>query len=203
MYYNNAMDEQKWLNWQENIKNCRRCGLCETRTQSVCGNRNYAARIAMFGEAPGRDEDIQGVPFCGRAGALLDDFLAGCGIDKSQLYIGNTVKCRPVEQGVHGYRNRKPAVEELAACRKHLLEELELLQPRLVITLGAVPLGFFLGRMPVMSQLHGKKLSSVKCAAPVYAMYHPAALIYDQSKEAAYRADLQRLRALIAELGLA
>jgi DNA polymerase len=169
----------------------------------VCGNRNYGATIALIGEAPGREEDRLGTPFAGSAGAVLDQFLADSGIDRNKLYITNTVKCRPFTPSDKGGRNRKPKQSEIEACRPFLMAEMLLMEPKLIVTLGATPLSVVLGKAPKMADEHGKLHTwDLVGGIEVFPLYHPAALIYDRSKTAAYQQDMQNLRRLLTERGL-
>ena len=191
-----------WQEWEDTIDNCRACDLAKTRNMPLTGNKNYAARVMLLGEAPGREEDLCGKPFVGQAGAILDEFLQSTGLKREQLYIGNTVKCRPVALGKRGYKNRKPTTKEVIACRPHLLQEITLLQPALIVSLGAVPLSFLLGRTPKMAEEHGRLFHHQGFNVDVFAIYHPAALIYDPGKRPAYQADLNTLKTLLQERGL-
>lgn len=186
-----------WREWEEQVRTCTNCALSQTRHEAVCGNGNYQARVMLLGEAPGAEEDLSGRPFAGRAGAILDAFLNATGLSRAALYIGNTVKCRPVAVGRRGYKNRKPKPAEIAACQPHLLRELAQLQPALIVSLGAVPLQFLLRRAPKMADEHGRLFHHQALDVDVFPIYHPAALIYDPGKKEAYQADLDTLRELL------
>ena len=190
--------------WEQRVLSCTDCPLAQTRAQVVCGNRNYHATIALIGEAPGREEDRQGMPFAGAAGAVLDQFLADSGIDRSKLYIGNTVKCRPYTPSEKGGRNRKPTRCEIEACRPLLMAEMQALKPKLIVTLGATPLSVVMdGKTPKMAEEHGKlRRWDLVGGIEVFPLYHPAALIYDRSKTEAYQQDMQNLRLLLLQRGL-
>ena len=181
---------------------CQACGLAASRTQPVCGNAHVDAMIMLLGEAPGAVEDRVGMPFQGQAGQVLEQFLAATGIAQEQLYIGNTVKCRPVRNGKRGMVNRKPTVAEMMACRPHLEAEITLLNPRLIVTLGAVPLRFFLGVQPKMSEWHGCLFVESRWGKEIFPLYHPAAVIYDRRLAQTYQDDLQTLRQLLQARGL-
>ena len=107
---------------------CTRCALSQSRTQVVFGNGHPNADLMFVGEAPGFHEDQQGIPFVGQAGKLLDKLLGGIGLQRSDIYIANVLKCRPPQ-------NRDPLPEEIASCESHLFRQIELIQPRLVATL--------------------------------------------------------------------
>ena len=116
---------------QEHCADCRRCGLCEERTQVVFGVGNEHSRLLFIGEGPGENEDLQGEPFVGRAGKLLDKLLITIGLDRSMVYIANIVKCRPPQ-------NRDPLPEEQEACIGYLREQVRLIQPKLIVCLGRI-----------------------------------------------------------------
>ncbi|MEG1661566.1 MAG: uracil-DNA glycosylase, partial [Clostridiales bacterium] len=135
-----------------------------------------------------------------KAGGLLDDFLAATAIPRAQLYISNVVKCRPVKPGKKpgSWVNRLPARTEISACRCHFLAELALVQPKLIVTLGATPLAVFAHQKPVMSQWHGQPF--VCGQTPIFPLYHPAAVIYNRNLAQEYAADMRCLHGyLLAE----
>ncbi len=181
------------------VRTCRDCPLALTRTQAVCGNRRYQGDIMLLGEAPGAAEDRLGRPFAGAAGKLLRQFLAESQIAEERLYIGNTVKCRPVKPGKRPgtWSNRPPAPGEITACRRHLQTELALVRPKLIVTLGAVPLSCFTQDKPQMSQYHGKPFIAGERA--VFPLYHPAAVMYNPGLRQAYEEDMRALVRYIQE----
>ena len=191
MNKNNITDYESW---QKQLRSCDVCGLAHTRQNVVCGEGSPGATIALIGEAPGREEDKSGFPFAGKAGSILNEFLADSGIRRESLYIGNTVKCRPVAMGKKGYINRKPSKEEIAACRPHLEAEMRFIRPLLVVTLGAVPLAAFCGFNPVMRDMHGQPFFSTDFNVEVFPLYHPAAIIYDPEKRVEYETDMLKLK---------
>ncbi|HSG26963.1 MAG TPA: uracil-DNA glycosylase, partial [Candidatus Krumholzibacterium sp.] len=113
------------------VSACRRCPLAESRTNTVFGDGNPEARIVFVGEAPGRDEDLQGVPFVGRAGKLLDKMIAAIGFSREDVYIANILKCRPPN-------NRDPLEEEVVECEAYLERQIELIDPLVICALGRV-----------------------------------------------------------------
>jgi uracil-DNA glycosylase family 4 len=140
---------------------CERCELARSRQQVVVGRGNPAARLLLIGEAPGAEEDAQGQPFVGRAGRLLEQLLAEAGLDsRRDLYIANVIKCRPPG-------NRKPSRTELAACRPWLDQQLALMQPELIVLLGATALEALLGIKGGITQLRGQWLQLDGSALPV------------------------------------
>ncbi len=179
---------------------CKGCGLCQNRTQVVCGAGDIYSPVFLIGEAPGGEEDKLGRPFVGKAGQQLDQFFSATGINRNQLYITNTVKCRPTAVGKRGLINRKPLQTEIALCRKWLEQELALIKPRLIVTLGAVPLTHFVGRNPRLGDYHGRILSVEREKITLFPLYHPAAVIYNQKLNDVYRQDLELLRDLVNKL---
>lgn len=193
-----------WQLWQSQLQSCQGCDLCRTRTHVVCGCGSRDAQIMLLGEAPGRQEDASGQPFCGAAGAKLESFLQQIELDRNDIYIGNVVKCRPVRPAAsgQGYANRRPSKQEILACGSWLKREIALLHPHLIITLGAVPLSVFLGKEPVMADWHGRPFQVDGSDMLVFPLYHPAAVIYDRKKEKDYETDLQVLRQFLQKKGI-
>ena len=148
---------------------CKKCALCETRKNIVWGEGNRRAKIVFIGEAPGRDEDIRGKPFVGRAGKVLDDLLKHVEIDRKDVYITNVVKCRPPE-------NRKPTGEEMEKCMPCLKEELNEIDPELIVLMGATATAALLPGVGVMKN-HGKLLGKF------FVSYHPSMAFYGSLEE--------------------
>jgi len=170
---------------------CTACPLAETRTQVVFGVGNPQAEILFIGEAPGREEDLKGEPFVGRAGQLLDRMLAAVSLDRSQVYIMNTVKCRPPN-------NRDPRPEEVQACSRWFDAQLKALQPKLICLLGRVAAQTVLATDTSLSGLRGRWHDYR--GIPVRVVYHPAFLLRSpQQKRAAWQ-DLQILQQRYREL---
>lgn len=183
------------------LRACRNCPLWLTRKQVVPPGGNLAAKVLLIGEAPGAGEDAAGEPFVGKAGELLNQFLAGSGLERKDLCISNTVKCRPSRPGKRGQVNRKPSRRELEACSPWLKREMTLLAPAVIVTLGAVPLSIFIGKTPVMAEYHGQPFLSDMEKFTIFPLYHPAAMIYDRGKAQAYEEDLRLLRDFLAGEG--
>ncbi len=151
------------------IANCTACGLHEGRTQMVFGAGSPNADMLFIGEGPGAEEDRQGLPFVGRSGQLLTKIIASIGFTREEIYIANMVKCRPPG-------NRDPRPDEIAACNGHLLAQLELIAPKVIVTLGRFSAGYFHGAQgSAMRDLRGQvgEFHGVK----VVSTYHPAALL--------------------------
>lgn len=166
-------------------KECMSCPLgIATKHNIVCGQGNPDAALLLIGEAPGRHEDEQGIPFVGKSGQLLTKTLSCIGIDRSDIFITNSVKCRPPQ-------NRKPTAAE-SKTYKHLLllKEIEIIQPKIICTLGATALECLL-EMPVkMEQLHGKELSFN--GITLIPAYHPAYVLRSPNKFEPWLADLEK-----------
>ena len=170
---------------------CRKCALCETRTNVVFGVGPEDAEVMFIGEGPGENEDLQGEPFVGRAGKLLDDMLELIDLDRTKVYIANMVKCRPP-------KNRDPLPEEQAACAGWLSRQLELIDPKLIVCLGRISAMRFIRSDFKISREHGQWFE--KDGRKVMAIYHPAALLRDPRKRPETFDDLKRLQAEIAAL---
>ena len=138
------------LAYGDQVAGCTRCALAETRTQVVFGAGSPTAELMFVGEAPGFHEDKNGVPFVGAAGKLLSKLLDGIGLSRDDVYICNTVKCRPPG-------NRNPLPEELEACETHLFRQIEIIQPRLVATLGNFATKLLSGKPAGITQVHGRE----------------------------------------------
>jgi len=152
---------------------CTRCELSRSRNHVIFGEGNPNAGILIIGEAPGRDEDLQGRPFVGKSGQLLDKILAACGFTRDEhVFISNIVKCRPPD-------NRVPTPQEAAICIPWLLKQIELINPKILILLGATALKYMAGPDHKITRERGKWLNiQGRLAMPVY---HPAALLRDPS----------------------
>ena len=149
---------------------CTRCVLAEGRTQVVFGAGHPDADLMFVGEAPGFHEDKQGVPFVGQAGKLLDRLLGGVGLERSDVYIANVLKCRPPG-------NRDPQQDEIEACESHLFRQIALIQPRVVATLGNFATKLLSGRPLGITRVHGQPQDVTLGGSRVmlYPLYHPAA----------------------------
>jgi len=158
---------------RQEILQCRKCALAETRRHVVFGEGNPYAEILIIGEAPGRDEDLQGRPFVGKSGQLLDKILAACGFTRDEhVFIGNIIKCRPPN-------NRVPTPQEAEICIPWLYRQIELIDPRILILLGSTALKYMAGQEHRITRDRGTwiKLQG-RLAMPVY---HPSALLRNPS----------------------
>lgn len=165
---------------------CHLCPLSEGRTRVVFGDGNPKGRIVLVGEAPGKDEDLSGIPFVGRAGLLLDNILASVGLSRREVFIINTVMCRPPG-------NRPPLPEEQAACRPFLLRKLETIQPAMVVSLGAVATkALLMDPEAAITRLRGQRIPMGSFY--LYPTFHPAALLRDPAKKRPVWEDFKRIR---------
>ena len=171
---------------------CTRCQLAGTRTQVVFGVGNPDADLLFVGEAPGFHEDQNGVPFVGQAGKLLDRLLAGIGLERSDIYVANVLKCRPPQ-------NRDPQPDEIASCEPHLFRQIELIQPKLVATLGNFATKLLSGKPVGITRVHGQEQHVTLGGNGVllYPLYHPAAALYTPSMLKVLEEDFARIPALI------
>jgi uracil-DNA glycosylase family 4 len=176
----------------KSVKVCKLCRLCETRTNTVFGEGDCDARVFFIGEGPGETEDQTGRPFVGRAGQLLDKMIAGMGLKREQVFIANIVKCRPPG-------NRVPAPDEVATCTPYLVEQLEIIRPKVIITLGLPSAKYVLQLNETMGRLRGRwhTWRGIK----VMPTFHPAYLLrsYTEENRRMVWSDLQQV---MAEVGL-
>ena len=150
--------------------------------------------LMLIGEAPGEQESLQGRPFVGKAGKNLDHFLMLAGLEREQIYISNAVKIRPTKVGKTGrISNRPPTKEEIALFRPWLMREINEIRPRMIATLGNVPLGAVTGEKLTIGQVHGTVIPAGELGLPLFALYHPASLIYNRSLENVYEQDVRML----------
>jgi uracil-DNA glycosylase family 4 len=175
---------QRWLGA------CTRCGLCHGRTSVVFGTGNPQARLMFVGEGPGRDEDLQGEPFVGEAGKLLDKMIVAMGLRRSAVYIANVVKCRPP-------RNRDPEPEEIAACEPFLQAQIRVVKPAVLVALGRVAAQSLLKDTTPISRLRGQWKSYE--GIPLMPTFHPAYLLRNPKDKKWVWSDLQ---AVMGKMGL-
>lgn len=171
------------------VKTCQLCRLAKTRTNAVPGEGNLKAEVMFIGEGPGYHEDKQGRPFIGAAGHFLDELLSIAGLSRENAYIANVVKCRPPN-------NRDPNPDEMAACAPYLERQIEIVNPRLIVTLGRYSMSkFFPGER--ISQIHGQ--ARIVDGRLCVAMYHPAAGLHQASLADIIRADFRKLPVFMEE----
>lgn len=181
----------EWEKLKGQCLGCRKCGLCETRTNVVFGVGAPDAEVLLIGEAPGAREDELGEPFVGRAGKLLDDMLAMIGLNRQKVYITNSVKCRPPQ-------NRDPLNTEKDACRDYLRRQVELMRPKIIVCLGRISAAEIIKEDFKITQEHGQFFE--RGGIQMMALYHPAALLRDPHKKPETFEDLKRLQAKIREI---
>jgi uracil-DNA glycosylase family 4 len=176
----------------EQVAGCTRCRLAQGRTQVVFGVGNPDADVMFVGEAPGFHEDKQGYPFVGQAGKLLDRLLAGIGLARADVYIANVLKCRPPG-------NRDPQPDEIQACEGHLFRQVELIQPRVVGTLGNFATKLLSGKPTGITRVHGQEQETQIGGRSVllYPLYHPAAALYTPAMLKVLEEDFSRLPELL------
>ena len=178
--------------YAEETSTCTRCALANGRTQVVFGSGSPDADLMFVGEAPGFHEDQQGVPFVGQAGKLLDKLLGGIGLTRADVFVVNVLKCRPPG-------NRDPQPEEIASCEPHLFRQIELIQPKLVATLGNFATKLLSGKPAGITRVHGYEQEVTLGARTVllYPLYHPAAALYTPSMLKVLEEDFARIPALL------
>ena len=160
----------------------------------VFGEGPKHAKLMLIGEAPGEQETLQGRPFVGKAGQNLDHFLALAGLSREEIYISNAVKLRPTKNGKTGrLSNRPPTKDEIALFRPWLMREIEEVAPGMIATLGNVPLRAVTGRSLSIGEVHGQVLDAGETGLPLFALYHPASLIYNRSLTDVYEQDVRAL----------
>ncbi len=175
----------------EQVTDCRKCGLCERRTKTVFGSGSPRARLVFVGEAPGFEEDRQGLPFVGRAGDLLTRMIVAMGLRREDVYICNVLKCRPPQ-------NRDPSADEIVSCRPYLFEQLSIIQPEVIVALGAPAARTLLDTTESIGRLRGRfhdfHISGSAMTGdptPLMPTYHPAYLLRSPDQKAKAWSDLQ------------
>ncbi len=177
----------------DKIAQCEKCGLSKTRTMVVPGEGPEDSDVLFIGEAPGWHEDKQGRPFVGPAGKFLDELLAAAGFKRADVYIGNVIKCRPPN-------NRDPLPPEISACKQWLDRQIEIISPRMIVTLGRYSMArYFPGQ--TIGKIHGT--ARKENGIIYYAMYHPAAALHQQKLKAVIMEDMSRIPQILADSGSA
>jgi DNA polymerase len=188
----------------EKIMACTLCHLCKTRNKAVPGEGPANASVMFIGEGPGRQEDLEGRPFVGRAGKFLDECLQSIGLMRERVFIANIVKCRPSEKPGSWVRDRKPTKEEIEACSPYLDRQLELVKPEIVCTLGDTASSQIFKRYNMeedtIGHIHGRLY--LAGAMKLIPLYHPAAALYDNNLRQIVMIDFQRLRQVLSQTKL-
>lgn len=173
---------ETWEELENSIINCNKCKLCKTRQNIVFGTGNKKAEIMLIGEGPGADEDMQGEPFVGRAGKLMNMAFGVVGINRQDVYIANVVKCRPPA-------NRNPEDDEAFACLNYLRNQVILVKPKIIVLLGSVALKNILGKGYGITNSRGKWIE--RKGIKYMPTWHPAALLRDETKKVDFINDLK------------
>ncbi len=163
-----------WKTLEHQCLNCTKCELHKTRHNVVIGKGSKETKIMFIGEGPGHDEDMQGLPFVGKAGQLLDKMLAAIGLNLTNCYICNIVKCRPPQ-------NRDPSDEEQSACKEYLDSQINLIKPQIIICLGRIAAKALISPTFRITSDQGKWFN--KDSYKIMAIYHPSALLRDETKK--------------------
>ena len=185
------MDSDKWLALENECAACTKCELSKGRSRVVFGVGSRQAKLMFVGEGPGYHEDMQGEPFVGPAGQLLDRMLAAIGLCRQEVYIANVVKCRPPN-------NRDPQTAEMEACLPYLRAQFALLRPGIIVCLGRISAGALIGRDFRITRDRGEWLERKGVA--ITATFHPAALLRDESKKRHAWEDFKAIKRRLDEL---
>lgn len=185
---NNVEELNSWELLEKCIRACTLCSLHKTKTKTVFGVGNRHAKIMFIGEAPGANEDLQGEPFVGKAGMLLNEMLHAISLNRSDVYITNILKCRPPN-------NREPLPEEVKLCTPCLKKEIELVNPKIIVAVGRVAAHFLLNTDEAMTKLRGKEFSYGARHIPLIVTYHPAYLLRSPREKSKAYADFLAIQA--------
>lgn len=164
------------------VKNCKNCSLYKTRKNAVVGAGSLDAKILFIGEAPGRNEDIQGIPFVGRAGNILDELLDSIALKRDDIYIANILKCRPPD-------NRNPLKSEIDVCTRYLESQIEIIQPKIICPLGNFAASYILEKYGIesdkISRTHGRlfNVNTLYGKIRIIPLYHPAVATYNPNSK--------------------
>ena len=182
---------ETWEELEKSIINCKKCKLCQGRTNIVFGVGNKNADIMFIGEGPGGDEDLQGIPFVGKAGQLMNKAFEGIGIKRDDVYIANIVKCRPPS-------NRDPQIDECDACLNYLRNQVLLVKPKIIVLLGRIALQNILGKESSITAMRGKWQE--RKGILYMPTWHPAALLRDENKKIEFWKDLKEVKLKMQEM---
>ncbi len=175
---------------KKKVEDCRNCPLGRSRKHPVFGEGDVESKIVFIGEAPGYYEDQIGKPFVGQAGRVLDNLLNGIGLSRERIYIANVLKCRPPG-------NRDPLPEEIDACKPYLTEQLKIIQPLLICTLGRFALMLLYGKSASISAAHGKLIQTE--SFNLFPLYHPAAALHQPRLLDSLKEDFAKLKEQLAK----
>jgi len=177
---------------EDEIGNCKKCDLYKTRTNTVPGSGDFEAEVMFIGEAPGQKEDEQGIPFCGASGKFLDEMLDSIELSRDKVFIANTLKCRPPN-------NRDPEDSEKEACRPYLDKQIELINPKLIVTLGKHATSSMMPGVGGISKNHGKALRRPN-GRTYLALYHPAAALHNGGLRETLLEDFSKIPKILDKL---
>jgi len=177
-------EDETWGELRQRVANCQQCELHRGRKQTVFGVGDHNSDWLIIGEAPGAEEDRQGEPFVGRAGKLLNSMLLACGLQREQVFIANILKCRPPN-------NRDPKAEEVAACSSYLREQIDLIQPKIILAVGRIAAQNLLQTETPIGKMRGQKYEYADTGIPVVVTYHPAYLLRSPREKRKAWQDLQ------------
>ena len=180
----NGAIARDWAALEVQVSGCKKCQLHESRTQTVFGTGNRNADWLIIGEAPGGDEDREGEPFVGRTGKLLTEMLFAAGLKRTDVYIANILKCRPPA-------NRDPSADEVACCHPYLQQQIDLIQPRLILAVGRIAAHKLLQTDTPVGRLRGKLHHYGGTGIPVIVTYHPAYLLRSPLEKRKVWSDMQ------------
>lgn len=179
-----------WSTLKSNVSSCKKCLLHKTRTQTVFGVGDTNADWLFIGEAPGKDEDIKGEPFVGRAGRLLNEIIFASSLSRESVFIANILKCRPP-------KNRDPYQDEVSSCISYLQQQIELINPKIIIAVGKIAAQQLLNTDKSMSDLRGYKHSFGENNIPLIVIYHPAYLLRSPTQKSKVWSDITLAQASI------
>lgn len=185
---------ETWEELEEQLKECKKCKLCTGRKNIVIGDGNKTSDVMLIGEGPGADEDMQGIPFVGKAGQLMNKAFEGLGIQREKLYIANIVKCRPPN-------NRVPEEEEAEACLDYLRSQVMLVKPRIIVLMGSTALKNIMGKEYGITAARGNWIE--RKGILYMPTWHPAALLRDDTKKIDFWKDMKEVAKKAKELEIA
>jgi len=177
-------ENETWEDLRQRVAECQQCELHQGRKQTVFGVGDHNADWLVIGEAPGAEEDKQGEPFVGRAGKLLNSMLFACGLQREQVFIANILKCRPPN-------NRDPIPEEVAACSSFLRQQIDLIQPKIILAVGRIAAQNLLHTETPIGKMRGQQYEYADTGIPVVVTYHPAYLLRSPREKRKSWQDLQ------------
>lgn len=184
----NSTKREKLKEFYFQIKDCKKCELYKSRTKFVFGSGCADAPVIFVGEAPGKNEDIQGKPFVGQAGKLLDELLSSIGFERNQIFIANVLKCRPPG-------NRDPRVDEIDICKKYLFRQIEIIDPKIICAMGKFSTQLLLNTSEGITNLRGKVFKIE--GRIIFPINHPAAALYTPSRMTILMEDFQKIKSLL------